>query len=70
MTAEHVRTALDVRRGLKRLKDIPDTDRPHVSRALAITTDAQFAVMAGAQERRAPRASLTTPHRTRHARWQ
>jgi hypothetical protein len=64
----HVTLALDVRRGLVRLRDVTAADAPAVSVVLRRTTDAQFAVMAQSQEHRTPRASRCTPHRTWHAR--
>jgi len=43
-------TALDVKRGQKRLKDLPDDERMRVSSVLRRTSDAQFANMAKAKE--------------------
>lgn len=43
-------TALDVKRGLKRLKDLSDDERSRVSSVLRRTSDAQFANMAKAKE--------------------
>jgi hypothetical protein len=44
-------TALDVKRGFKRLQDLPNDERSRVSSVLRHTTGAQFADMAKAKER-------------------
>jgi hypothetical protein len=44
-------TALDVRRGLKKLHDLPTEERIRVATVLRKTTGAQFADMAKAKEK-------------------
>ena len=61
MKNEHIELALDVKRGLKRFKDINENDRPHVVQAMRTLSDAQFATLALSKEKRQGRASLFTP---------
>lgn len=70
LTADTIESALRVRQGLKRLRDIPETDRPAVSQALRSLTDVQFATLAAAKEVRFPRAGRMVGTRVRAGRWQ
>ena len=68
VTPEQMRTALDVRRGLLRLKDVAEADRAVVHGILRRATDAQMAVLAESQERRGSRASRMIPRHPGQAR--
>lgn len=59
----HVDLALDVKRGLKRLKQVGDDDRPFVAAVLHRTTDSQWSQIALAREKRATSAMTGTPCR-------
>jgi hypothetical protein len=68
ITPRHVDLALDVRRGLVRLRELPPEDAPAVTAVLRRTTDAQFAQMAESKQYVTPRASRCTPRPTWRAR--
>jgi hypothetical protein len=57
ITSEHIRQALGVRRGERRLSAVPEADRAAVQSVLWSTSDATFATLAAAEEHRASRAS-------------
>ena len=45
-----LQTALDVKRGQRKLRDLPDEERARVATVMRRTSDAQFSDMARAQE--------------------
>lgn len=49
-------TALSVRRGQRKLRDLPDDERTRISRLLRSVSGARFAELAQAQERQPERA--------------
>lgn len=59
----HVDLALDVKRGMKRLRDLDDADRPLVTQFLRTATDAQMSTLALSREKRATTATLGIPCR-------
>ena len=65
---KHIDLALDVRRGLKRLKDVPAADAPAVTAVLRRTSEASFAQLAESKQYVTPRASRCTPRRSWHGR--
>lgn len=52
ITPNHITTALDVRRGLKRIKELPDDQRQPVTFVLHTTSDAKLAQIAHEQSGR------------------
>ena len=65
---KHIATALDVRRGKLRLREVPEADRRDVALALARTSDANFARIAESQENRRRKFGGMTTSPTRAAR--
>jgi len=62
--ARHIDLALDVKRGLKRLKQLSDADRPFVTAVLHRTTDAQFSQIALSKEHHYSTARTGIPCRS------
>ena len=52
ITPEHITTALDVRRGLMRIKQLPEADRRPVTFVLHTTSEARLAQIAHEQSGR------------------
>lgn len=64
----HASLALDVRRGIVRMKDVPKDDVPIVVAVLRKTTEAQFAQLAESKQYVTPRASRCIPRHSWRAR--